>query len=148
VTDTPHIRVAIATSGLFRLSDEAILLCVERGMTLEPELPDGEEFADGFDFFAWPEHCRRSLLAGWPDGQKYGVHRDDSNEFRSNPILLGVLEELGGRAMEPDFFGERGRFSIVEIPFPSAEGWHIRQCECSAGEYICEDHRIWTAEDQ
>ena len=40
------IRVALSAENGFRLSDEAILLCVERGMMLAPPLPKGEHLIE------------------------------------------------------------------------------------------------------
>lgn len=133
------IRVAISEFGGFDFSDEAILLCVDRGMTLAPSLADPDDrSAPGFDFFAWDEEYAQI------DGRKYGVYGEHTNAFRTHPIVLEVLEELGERAMAPTLIGRRSRFKIVEIPFDSTEGWHIRDQECATGEFICEDHRTWS----
>lgn len=135
---TMPIRVAISESGCFDFSDEAILLCVGRGMTLEPPLPEGAMHDDAFDFFSWSDELARI------DGKKYGVRGEYSNEFRAHPIVLAVLEELGDRAMAADLMGHRCTWEIIEIPFDSIDGWHIRDQECGPGEYICEDHRTWS----
>ena len=136
----PSIRVAISRRGVFRLSDEAILLCVERGMTMAPPPAEDETRIDpSYDFFEWSE--RHRSIVDQQYGTRCGGH---DNEFRANPIVLGVLEELGDRAMECDIVGQRPEFAIIEIPFASTDGWHIRDEECGTGEYVCEDHRTWS----
>lgn len=136
------IRVAIVAEGLFRLSDEAILRCVEKGMTLAPPLlPGARQFAPGYDFFTWSED-HTTLFTD----QKYGAHRDSNNEFRTNAIVLSMIEEMGDEAMAFDSYDRDsrvGQVKIIEIPFPSTEGWHIRWFECGTGEYIVENHRTW-----
>lgn len=129
------IRVAISEENGFQLSDEAVLLCVERGMILAPY--EKNRLNPNCDFFEWGErHLNLST-------QKYGTRYNGSNELRTNPIVLSVLEELGDRAMHP--LGEEAPrlFKIIEIPFESTEGWHIRDFECGTGEYIVENHRTW-----
>lgn len=129
------MKVVIGATSLFSMSDEAVEECVRRGM----KLITYKEYKEG----PWPPDADfvadESAGVRWKTG-KYSFLKSDKAqlEFRTNPILLKVVEELGDKAG-----GEYGLLKIVEIPFDTIEGWHICGPECGGGEYICEDHRTW-----
>jgi len=52
------------------------------------------------------------------------------NNFRSDPILIGILENTGASDID-----------IIEIPDDVGMNWHI--CEYDGLEWIAEDHRTW-----
>jgi hypothetical protein len=56
---------------------------------------------------------------------------------RINPELIAIIEELGSEESS----GKCANLVIVEIPFDSAEGWHIE--EYDGFEWISENHRTW-----
>lgn len=60
----------------------------------------------------------------------------EEKEFRSHPVLIQVLEELGPKAN-----GEYSKITIVEIPFVGTNGWNIHDHD--GQESIQEEHRSW-----
>lgn len=69
----------------------------------------------------------------------------DSKDFRSNPVVVQVVEEMGKASWgkEPDsqftFSPKDSELRVVEIP--NGIEWHIAQYD--GLEWIAEDHRTW-----
>lgn len=57
-------------------------------------------------------------------------------EYRTNPIVVAIVEELGEEAN-----GGCSELEVVDIPFDSTEGWEID--EYDGLETIHETHRSW-----
>lgn len=72
-----------------------------------------------------------------PDEDKFDLIDEDSKEWRSNPILVSVVEKLGKEAYDEG----NSLLKVVEIPFETTEGWHIANYD--GIEAINEDHRTW-----
>mgnify|MGYP003655868234 CR=1 FL=1 len=112
--------------GGFGLSDEAVELCIERGMTLNPH--DGNIDNDGvYDF----SRVTYSIL-----NTKYYINRRTNTNLRCSPILISAVEELGDAAN-----GECAHLKIIEIPFETPHGWHIEDHD--GFESVSENHRTW-----
>lgn len=106
--------------GGFRLSDKAAKLCIDRGMTCS------EDYHDNTDFKYTPGDSY----------SEYFAYDCDEKSFRTNPIVIEVVEKLGREADGPC-----AELSIVEIPFDSTDGWYIH--EYDGRETIEENHRSW-----
>jgi hypothetical protein len=111
--------------GGFSLSEAAIKRCLELGMKLTHYRNGGYEDPNA-DFVFIDESAHKY----------YAIHRD-VKEFRTNPIVIGVVEELGDAANGP--YADLG---IIDIPFDSTEGWNID--EYDGAESISEEHRSWS----
>jgi antirestriction protein len=92
--------------GGFGLSDKAIELCVERGMTM---VHYKDKNSDSADFVMFDKKK-----------DNYYAHHQDEPEFRCHPIVVKTVEELGEKANGP-----HSSLDIVEIPFSSCDGWYI-----------------------
>jgi hypothetical protein len=108
--------------GGFGLSDEAIELCIEYGMTCVDHKDKSHESADFVTF------NRRK--------DNYYAHHSHEHEFRTHPVVIRVIEELGDEANGP-----RAELDIVEIPFDSCDGWYIDDYD--GKETIHETHSSW-----
>jgi hypothetical protein len=106
--------------GGFSLSDKAAKICIDRGMTCS------EDHRNDSDFTYSPNSY-------W--GEYYAPNHDEKS-FRTNPVVIRVVEELGKEAD-----GTHAELSIVEIPFDDLEGWHIH--EYDGREMVEENHRSW-----
>jgi hypothetical protein len=106
--------------GGFGLSDKASELCVERGMTCSEKWDDDKDF-----------HYDKN-----DKHNKYYARDNYKQSFRTNPIVISVIEELG---VEAD--GDCADLDIVDIPFSSTEGWYIK--EYDGQESIHTEHRSW-----
>lgn len=107
--------------GGFSLSDKAAKKCIKLGMTVSN---DGK----GTDFLYNVDPIFDS---------RYYAMNGHSKEFRTNPIVIKVIEELGKEAD-----GSCAELKIVEIPFDSIDGWEIS--EYDGLESIEEDHQSWS----
>lgn len=87
--------------GGFSLSNEAIALCVQKGMTIA-NLADKDKKAD---------------FIKYTDG---GILNRDDKLFRTNKIVIEVVKKLGKRAD-----GEFASLEIIEIPFDDTNYWEI-----------------------
>lgn len=122
--------------GGFNLSDEAIKLCLERGMRLTTLDKKGQYNDPTADFVVYkqqnPRDSRFHVVNKWNEE----ILHNDCNAFRSNPILIQVVEELGEKAN-----GRYAKLKIIEIPFDGPEGWEVDEYDGS--ECIVEKHRKW-----
>lgn len=63
-----------------------------------------------------------------------------AEEFRDDPILVGIVEEIGVKTASGDY----SSIGIVEIPDDvPADGWVIK--EYDGIEWVAEKHRTWHA---
>jgi hypothetical protein len=79
--------------GVFDLSEKAVLRLIELGYPSEKA----------------PKY-----------NNQYYLKEEDSNEFRCNPLLIQVIEELGEEANT-----EVSKLKVVDTPFETPYGWHI-----------------------
>lgn len=107
--------------GGFGLSDEAAELCIERGMTVSSNWQDKADFI-----------YNRSEKYGY----KYYASQGDTLEFRTNPIVTNVVEELGEKS-----WGPHAKLEIVDIPYDRLDGWYID--EYDGKERINQEHMSW-----
>lgn len=108
--------------GGFGLSSKAVERCIELGLGLTEY--KGNFYADPDAYFV-------------KINEEYFCIKGDDKEFRCNPVLIQVIEELGsGKAS-----GNLAKLKIVEIPFDTTEGWDID--EYDGFERIEESHRFW-----
>ena len=123
------MKVAIGVNhGGFSLSDEAIKKCIELGMTLTRYDSNDKIIDSEADFLEYELKGTHRPI----------IHiRNYGNEFRCNPIVIQVIEELGTEEAS----GEHTTLKIVEIPFDGIEGWFVDEEE--GWELIREDHRTW-----
>jgi hypothetical protein len=105
--------------GGFGLSNKAVEMCIQKGMTL------GD--SKSVDYTDWK-------LRDAAD--RYYANRGDENSFRCNPIVVEVVETLGDEAD-----GSCARLVIVDIPYLGEEGWHIKSHD--GIETIHPDHQSW-----
>ena len=107
--------VICAIHGGFGLSDKAIELYAERkGITLKKDTHP-----------AWSHHYRR----------EDGVHFSENEIRRDDPVLIGVIDELG----EEKSSGLSCRLKVVTIP--DGVDWQIE--EYDGLEWVAEKHRTW-----
>jgi len=111
--------------GGFGLSDEAIEKCIELGMTV------GDKDDHSSDFTKL-KRSKNSIFQ-----KKYYTRQAYGKEFRSNPIVIKVVEELG-----KDSWSEYAELKVVVIPFDTTEGWEIR--EYDGIESIHQTHAVWS----
>jgi len=129
------MKVVINNSfGGFNLSNEAIEECIKRGMKVTHHHYENKKswFDDETADFYYVDE--KSQFCG---AKYYAVQDDDSNEFRSNPIVVKVVEELREKAN-----GFCSELKIVEIPFDTIEGWEIS--EYDGLETIEAIHESWS----
>ncbi len=125
--------------GGFGLSDKAIKLCIERGMTVtkynkgvyvDPNANFVEHDLIAADSSS-PEQCYKYGLLNKLSQNKY-------KDIRTNPTVHEVVEELGIENAS----GRLCSLKFVEIPFNSLDGWHVM--EDHGKEWIGEDHKKWS----
>ena len=119
------MKVAInRKNGGFDISQTAILKCIEYGMVCEDQVEEGHAYQGDFIY------NKKAL-----DGEQYRI-ANDNKEFRINPILIRVIEEL-----KDDVNCRWSLIKIVDIPFEDVNGWYISNY---AGlERVEENRRIW-----
>jgi len=110
--------------GGFGLSDKAVERLLEMGMTASKYTEDGN-LPNGVDFSI----SEPSSFLG-----KYYAANGDDKEFRSDPRVVKVVEELGGEASS-----SLAKLEVVEIP--DDVEWEIE--EYDGIEWIAEAHRTW-----
>lgn len=113
--------------GGFRLSNEAIERCIELGMTVS------ESWDDDTDFVRTKDNDSFTRVFNI----KYWTSKERSKEFRSNPIVIQAVEELGEKAN-----GYVSKLKIINIPFDTLEGWEITKYD--GMESIEESHESWS----
>jgi hypothetical protein len=116
--------------GGFGLSNKAVKRCIELGMKETVYNTAGNYIDESADF------VKAKLLTG-KNAFEYHIKNAYENEFRMNPIVVQVVEELGKKAD-----GTFSKLKIVDIPFETADGWHVD--EYDGYESICENHRSWS----
>jgi len=71
---------------------------------------------------------------------------EDLGALRIDPRLHEVVsrkpQDNCGNFIIGKEWGENTLLRIIYIP--DGVKWHIDQEECSTGEYVCENHRVWT----
>lgn len=124
------MKVAINKDyGGFGLSDAAVERCVQLGMTLTTYDDEGGYVNPNANF----------VDRGSPQvGGKYHEIDKYEKEFRTNPIVIKVIEEMGEEAN-----GFCSHLAVIDIPFESVDGWYID--EYDGYETIREEHRSWNA---
>jgi hypothetical protein len=108
--------------GGFELSELAIEKCVKLGMTVS------NNYGEDVDFILYTGD-----IPGIP---KYYAKKWCDKEFRSNPILVKVVEELGEESNT-----KTSKLAVVNIPFDTISGWSIQ--EHAGYETIHQEHKIW-----
>jgi hypothetical protein len=101
--------------GGFNLSDEAVELCINRGM---PVRMAGDP-RDGDIFFVELDEdiravARRRFAQNFVSGEL-------EKQFRCNPIVVSVVEDLGPEKASGAF----ASLKVIEVPFDSVEDWQI-----------------------
>lgn len=115
--------------GGFSLSTKAVELCLSRGMTCTTYTPKGECINPHADFVKGVSVLRSV-------GETYYAKRDSDKAFRTNPVVVGVVLELG-----EDANGDHAKLRIIDIPFDTLEGWGITDYD--GIERIEEHHSTW-----
>ena len=110
--------------GGFGLSDKAVERYAElKGITLvkqkEKSYGDSAYWIDGIE----------------DDDHYFSAYNLRDNEYRTDPVAIQVIEELGKEAN-----GFCADLSIVEIP--DDVEWHI--AEYDGIEWVAENHRTWS----
>lgn len=112
--------------GGFGLSDAAVEECLRRGMTVTTYNPDGRPLDRKADFQDEGPKCRT--------GRRYYAPRHYEPAFRSHPVVVAVVEEMGKKADGP-----YAKLQVVEVP--DGVDWEID--EYDGHEEIHEKHRSW-----
>jgi hypothetical protein len=118
--------------GGFGLSDAAVEECVKRGMTLTESDEKGHQKNPDAHFCKF--NSRLFKDQHYYCNEDYGKKR---NAFRSNPILVTVVKELGEKAD-----GTLSQLKVIDIPFNSVEGWEITDYD--GMERVEEIHNSWS----
>lgn len=105
--------------GGFGLSDEAIEWMVDKYNLTIGETSEGRE---------------NLIVRTGGTFSKYYIWTEDSPEFRTNPMLIDVVETLGEKAN-----GDFAKLKIIEIP--DDVKWQIEDYD--GVEWIAEVHRTW-----
>lgn len=113
--------------GGFGLSEEAFERLIELGMTV---CSTDEEGIDDADIGMWTEKDDIRFMGKY----YFSKIRDYESEFRTNPLLIQVIEELGDKAS-----GRFSKLSIVEIP----DDVEFTIEEYDGFEHVAEVHRTW-----
>jgi hypothetical protein len=115
--------------GGFNLSEKAILQCVARGMKLTHYDASGNYVDSSAEFVDRGED------------REVGRYRlcsklEYNKEFRTNPIVIETVEQLGEEANGP-----YAKLKVIDVPFENLEDWYID--EYDGKETIREKHREW-----
>ncbi len=93
--------------------------------------------------FGLSKHAKELYKAATKDvirGKHYYLDQDVS---RDDPILIGIIEELGLSASG----GPHSKLSIIEIPDDvPADGWCVMDYD--GMEWVAEKHRTWGRESE
>ena len=100
--------------GGFGLSDRAVEACLARGMSLTTYTPDGE-YADPNADFVKLDFIE--FIEFDPAEYNYQPVNEDSVDFRTNPVLVDVVREMG--------FEANGRFAKLDVMDVNPEGCSI-----------------------
>ena len=122
--------------GGFGLSDEAERKLYEKGSKMVEACDPKEYYGEREDWEKkFEEDKKRTGIFGMNvvDGKILHTNNHDE-EFRSDPQLVAVVEELGEKAN-----GECAELKIVEIP--DDVEWTIE--EYDGNEWVAEKHRTW-----
>lgn len=119
--------------GGFGLSDTAIEECIRRGMRLT-QYNDKGYCVDPTAYFVDGHTGPNPFLSG----DRYSVCRSGySNEFRTHPTVVAVVEELGSKVAS----GYCAELKVIDIPFDSLTGWEID--EYDGRESVVPTHTRW-----
>ena len=101
--------------GGFSLSDEAVELCISRGMPVRMagEPRDGEIFFVELDDDIRAV-ARRRFAQNFVSGEL-------EKRFRCDPTVVSVVEELGSEKAS----GIWASLKVIEVPFDSVDDWQI-----------------------
>lgn len=101
--------------GGFNLSDEAVELCISRGMPVRMagEPRDGEIFFVELDDDIRAV-ARRRFAQNFVSGEL-------EKRFRCDPTVVSVVEELGSEKAS----GIWASLKVIEVPFDSVDDWQI-----------------------
>ena len=101
--------------GGFSLSDEAVELCISRGMPVRMagEPRDGEIFFVELDDDIRAV-ARRRFAQNFVSGEL-------EKRFRCDPTVVSVVEELGSEKAS----GLWASLKVIEVPFDSVDDWQI-----------------------
>ena len=101
--------------GGFSLSDEAVELCISRGMPVRMagEPRDGEIFFVELDDDIRAV-ARRRFARNFVSGEL-------EKRFRCDPTVVSVVEELGSEKAS----GIWASLKVIEVPFDSVDDWQI-----------------------
>lgn len=116
--------------GGFGLSDEALIRLVELGVPCLPDYYEGdpEKMPDIYVV----KRKRPHVLMG-----KYtldGKIWEDDIRIRSHPLVIQVIEEMGGAS-----WSSYAHIEIVEVP----DGIEVEIMDYDGQEWIAEKHRTW-----
>lgn len=120
--------------GGFSLSNEAVEACIENGLKLTQYNAEGNYENPDAHFVELKESLFRNQKYGCIEG--YG---QSQNKFRTNPILVEVVEKLKNKAN-----GSYASLKVIDIPFNDNQinCWHID--EYDGAERICENYKSWS----
>jgi hypothetical protein len=121
--------------GGFSLSEEAVARCIESGMAVT-EIGEKGQLIDGEAYF----YLNPRYDSSTPDSfmnNKYYTSNDHASEFRSNPVVIQVVKELGKKAN-----GACAKLKIINIPFDGIQGWYIDDYD--GQESIKQEYASWS----
>lgn len=101
-------------NGIFCLSSKAIEECIGLGMTVTETNANGKPLDYKADF-------RKLLEYKWFFGERYVSQHSDEKSFRTNPILVSVVEKLGEEAS-----GECAKLVVKELYCNDLESFKIK----------------------
>ena len=122
--------------GGFGLSDAAVEMCIELGMTLTEYIQSGPNKGSRKNPSA--DFTKSAPLLPSMDTSSFGKYHiaDSGKDFRCNPIVIKVVKKLKKKS-----WGRFAELEIVDIPFDDTSGWDIHEYDGS--ESIEESHRSW-----
>ena len=117
--------------GGFGLTNEAIKECIKRGMTCADVPNDLDTHCDrSVDFIRWPES----------PSMEYSPNDESSIRFRTHPIVLAVVEELGLERAADKYC----KLKIVAVPDDLTADDLLIGDGYDGCEYVAEKHRTWS----
>jgi len=131
--------VICSKHGGFSLSEEAQRRLYERGSKYIKAVPTVKYFKEDHlkndaSKLRHLKFCNTPLIGDLSSGKVLDENYRSCDEARADPLLIGVIEEMGAEAAGPYC-----EFSIVDVP-DDAE-WKIE--EYDGLEWVAEKHRTW-----